>query len=229
MRCRFCCWACGWTLLAATVISVRAAEPPAPQVLLEAKAHALGKWKVVEDFEFKRHGPVTVKDGTITLAAGTPGTAIRYDGKLPTMDYEIALDAMRVEGDDFFCGMTFMVGDEPLSLILGGWGGRVIGLSCIDGEPAVENETCDYRDFENKHWYAIRVRVTKPKIEVWIDKQRVIDFKTEDKRLSIWFDKDCVTPLGIATWRTTGALKNIRVTQLPAAKAEKKPTGAAAR
>ena len=189
-----------------------AAEPTKPRELFDGKT--LGQWKVVEDFDFKRHGKVEVKDGAIQLAAGTPGTCIRYDGKLPTMDYEITLDAKRVDGDDFFCGMTFMIGDEPLSLILGGWGGKTCGLSCIDGEPAVENETCDFRDFENGRWYAVRVRVTKPKVEVWVDNKSLVDFKREDKRLSIWFEKECVTPLGIATWRTTGAVKNIKVAEL---------------
>ena len=194
----------------------RAAEPPKPQDLFDGKS--LGAWKVVEEFEFKRHGPVEVKDGRIVLGAGQPGTAIRYPGKLPTMDYELSLEAMRVSGDDFFCGMTFPVGERPLSLIVGGWGGRVVGLSCIDGEPAAENETCDYRDFENGRWYRIRVRVTQPKIEVWIDKDKVVDFQTADKKLTIWFEKECVTPLGIATWRTSAALRNICVTPLSKSK-----------
>ncbi len=172
---------------------------------------SLGRWKVVEQFEFRRHGEVTVRDGAIVLGAGKPGTCIRYDGAVPKIDYEILLEAQRVEGDDFFCGMTFMVDDEPLSLILGGWGGKTCGLSCIDGEPAAENETCEFRDFENGRWYAIRVRVTKPRIQVWVDSEQLIDFHRADKRLSIWFEKECVTPLAIATWRTTGAVKNLKV------------------
>lgn len=172
---------------------------------------SLGRWKVVEQFEFRRHGEVTVRDGAIVLAAGKPGTCIRYDGEVPKIDYEISLEAQRVEGDDFFCGMTFMVDDEPLSLILGGWGGKTCGLSCIDGEPAAENETCEFRDFENGRWYAIRVRVTKPRIQVWVDSELLIDFQRDDKRLSIWFEKECVTPLAIATWRTTGAVKNLKI------------------
>lgn len=171
----------------------------------------LGNWKVVEQFEFRNHGPVEVRDGAIILGAGRPGTCIRYDGRLPSINYEILLDAQRVDGEDFFCGLTFMVGDEPLSLILGGWGGKTCGLSCIDGEPAAENETCEFRDFENKRWYAVRIRVTKPKIQVWLDNEKLIDFEREDKRLSIWFEKECVTPLAIATWRTTGAVKNLRI------------------
>ena len=38
------------------------------------------------------------------------------------MDYELRLEAKRVEGGDFFCGLTFPVGKEYCTLILGGWG-----------------------------------------------------------------------------------------------------------
>lgn len=188
------------------------ADPPKGNGTVELfDGKSLGRWKVVEQFEFRRHGEVAVRDGAIVLGAGKPGTCIRYDGDVPKRDYEIVLEAQRVEGDDFFCGMTFMVDDEPLSLILGGWGGKTCGLSCIDGEPAAENETCEFRDFENGRWYAVRVRVTKPRVQVWIDGEQLIDFERGDKRLSIWFEKESVTPLAIATWRTTGSVRNLKI------------------
>jgi len=176
----------------------------------------LGEWKVVDNFDFRNHGKVEVRDGTIVLEKGKPGTAVRFSGKLPKSNYEISLEAMRVDGDDFFCGMTFPVGEKWLSLIVGGWGGQVVGLSCIDGEPAAENETCNYKEFNNKQWYKIRVRVTPQKVEAWIDKEKLVDLVTKDRKLTIWFEPESVTPLGIATWRTTGALRNIRVTNLDA-------------
>jgi hypothetical protein len=49
------------------------------------------------------------------------------------MNYEIKLEAKKVTGNDFFCGMTFPVGDSFCSFIVGGWGGPVVGLSSIDG------------------------------------------------------------------------------------------------
>jgi hypothetical protein len=192
--------------------SAAAAEPAKPRSLFDGKS--LGDWKIVDDFEFKRHGKIEVKDETIALGAGTPGSCIRYAGKLPTMNYEIALEAMRVEGDDFFCGMTFMIGEQPLTLIVGGWGGQTCGLSCIDGEPAAENETCDFKEFENNRWYKIRLRVTEPKVEVWIDDGKLVDFERGEKQLSIWFEKECVAPLSIATWRTAAAVRNICLTEL---------------
>jgi hypothetical protein len=187
----------------------------------------LGQWKVTADYDFKKHGKVEVKNGTIVLGKGQPGTAIRYSGKFPKMDYEIALDAMRTDGEDFFCGLTFPVGDRLLSLIVGGWGGRVVGLSCVDGEPAVENETCQYRDFHNQHWYHIRLRVTPARIEAWIDREKLVDLPTEDRKFTIWFEPESVSPLGIATWRTGAALRNISVRRLTAKQkpAEARPAG----
>ena len=176
----------------------------------------LGRWQVVGKFDFINHGKVEVKDGTLLLGMGRPGTGVRYRGKLPKIDYEIALEAMRVEGNDFFCCVTFPVADSALSLVVGGWRGPVVGLSLIDGEPAVENETCLYKKFKMKRWYKIRVRVSRAKVEAWIDKEKVVDFKTKDRKLSIYFEREAALPLGLATWKTTGALRNIRVRTLQA-------------
>jgi len=174
----------------------------------------LGRWEVAQRFDFINHGKVEVKDGTLVLGKGKPGTAVRFTGKFPKIDYEVSLDAMRVDGGDFFCGMTFPVGDDALTLIVGGWRGPVVGLSCINGEPAVDNETCLYKEFKTKQWYRIRLRVTRERIQAWIDKEEVVDLATEDRKFSILFEPETALPLGIATWDTTGALRNIRVRRI---------------
>jgi len=199
-------------VIVATVLMTCPAKAETWKTLFDGKT--LKGWEVVTRFDFINHGKVTVKDGNLIVGTGRPGTAVRYTGEMPKMDYEISLEAMRVEGSDFFCGMTFPVGKDALSLILGGWGGRVIGLSCIDEEPAAENETCDYRDFEQKQWYHIRLRVTQAKIEAWIDKDQIIDLPTKDRKFTIWFEPETALPLAVATWETTGALRNIRVRRL---------------
>ena len=188
------------------------AKGPEWKSLFDGKT--LGKWEVAQRFDFIKHGKVEVKDGRLVLGKGRPGTAVRFTGKFPKMDYEVELEAMRIDGEDFFCGMTFPVGKAALSLILGGWGGSVAGLSCTDDEPAVENETCRYEEFKNGRWYKVRLRVTKAKVEAWIDKQKIVDFATENHKLSIWFEPETALPLGIATWRTTAAVRNIRVSRV---------------
>ena len=174
----------------------------------------LDRWEVVGRFDFRKHGKVEVRNGNLMLGAGQPGTCARFSGKMPKIDYELSLEAMRVDGEDFFCGLTFPIEEKALSLIVGGWRGPVVGLSCIDDEPAVENETCRYMKFENKRWYRIRLRVTARRIQVWIDKEKVVDFVPTDRELSIWFERETVLPLGIATWETTGAVRKIRVRKI---------------
>jgi hypothetical protein len=90
----------------------------------------------------------------------------------------------------------------------------VVGLSSIDGEPAVENETCTYEDFEKKHWYRVRLRVAQPTIEVWIDQEKVVDLATQGRKFTIYWAMEPALPFGIATWRTTGAIRDIRVRPL---------------
>ena len=179
------------------------------QSLFDGKT--LGKWKVIDKYDFSRHGKVYVEDGRMVISEGKPASGVRWTGPFPKIDYEVTLEGMRVAGDDFFCGLTFPVGKLPLTLVLGGWGGSVVGLSSIDGEPAVENETCRYVDFEQNRWYRIRLRVTQSKVEAWIDKEKVVDLQTKDRKFTIYWEMEPALPFGIATWYTTGALRNIRV------------------
>src|SRR6201999_3710283 len=129
---------------------------------------ALGDWKVTQ---FGTEGKVEVKDGAIILSLGDGCTGVTWKGKeLPKTDYEIQLQAKRVDGSDFFCGLTFPVSDSFCSFIVGGWGGGVVGISSVDGEDASQNDTTKYMAFTNDKWYTITVRVTKEKIQCWIDK-----------------------------------------------------------
>jgi hypothetical protein len=174
----------------------------------------LGKWKIVTKYDFKNHGPIEIQDCTIAIAAGSPGSGICWKGKTPKNDYEISLEAERTAGSDFFCGLTFPIEESYCTLIVGGWGGTIIGLSNIDDSPAVENMSCTSREFKNNRWYNIRLRVTAQNIEVWIDKEKVIDQPTKNHKFKIWWQMEPFRPLGIATWKTSSALKNIRIKKL---------------
>jgi hypothetical protein len=192
-----------------------------PRSLFDGKS--LGDWK---ESAFPSQGRVKVEDGKIVIGFGEGCSGITYKGKFPTTNYELSLEAMRVDGSDFFCGLTFPVKpaedhprrdkekkDEvwPCTLILGGWGGGVVGLSSIDGSDASENATSSYKEFESGKWYKVRVRVTPKKIEAWLDKEKAIDLTIGDRQLSIRLEVEESKPLGIATWRTTGAIKNVEV------------------
>lgn len=180
-----------------------------PMALLDATG--LANWKVAEENDFEKHGPVEYRDGQLLLGQGKPGTAVRWKRDFPRSGYQVTLEAQRVAGDDFFCGLTFPVGDSYCSLILGGWGGGVTGLSNIDDMAAVENETTGYVKFEQDRWYRVRLRVTDERIAAWVDDEQIVDVARKDRKFSIWWEQEPVRPFGIATWNTAAALRKIRL------------------
>ena len=93
---------------------------------------------------------------------------------------------------------------------MGGWGGWVVGLSCIDGYYAVDNETCHVEEFENNKWYNVRVRVTKPRIDVFLNDKKIIELETKDRKFETSWEMEPCMPLGFASWYTTGAIRKIR-------------------
>ena len=148
-------------------------------------------------------------------SSSEPHSGILRDGEPPArMNYEIELEAMRTQGGDFFCGLTFQVNQDPCTLICGGWGGSLVGLSSIDDLDASENQTATIIEFKNNTWYKIRLRVTKEQITVWIDDKEVIKQELEGRKISIRNEvKPCV-PLGLSTWNTAAAIRNFRLRKL---------------
>ena len=140
-----------------------------------------------------------------------------FRSDVPRQGYELALDAQREEGNDFFCGLTFPVGADPCTLIVGGWGGGLVGLSSIDGEDAAHNATTSYKEFKTGRWYAVRVRVTPERITCFIDEEQVVDQPLAGHRISVRDEVVPSQPLGIATYATTALVRNIRWRPLPAA------------
>jgi hypothetical protein len=122
---------------------------------------------------------------------------------------------MRVDGSDFFCGLTFPVGEKPCTLVLGGWGGSLCGLSSIDHFDASENSTTRMISFENGKWYRVRLRVIPDRIQAWLNEEDLVDVDITDKNIDIRIEVEESKPLGIATWNTAGAVRNIRLKKLP--------------
>ena len=187
------------------------ADPAAWRPLFDGRD--LGGWKPTA---FGGEGEVGVDDGTILIPMGSDMSGITWTGDFPRQRYEIQLEAARIDGNDFFCGLTFPVGDDPCSLIVGGWGGGVVGLSSIDGLDAANNATTQFRDFKQGRWYAVRVRVSPERIECFLDEERVIDQPLAGRTISIRDEVSLSKPLGVATYATTARLRNIRWRPLPA-------------
>ena len=189
---------------------VWAADEPDWKPLFDGKT--LEGWKVTN---FGGEGEVTVKDGQIVMEFGSSMTGITYSGEFPKTNFEISLEAMRVDGNDFFCGLTFPVADSHCSFILGGWGGAIVGLSSIDGHDASENETTQYKRFESDQWYKVRVRVTPERIEAWIDDKAVVDQDIAGRKITTRREVDLSKPLGISAYETRAVLRKLQYRELP--------------
>ena len=210
-------------LAAATADELASKKEPAPAAkdkadwkpLLDGKS--LAGWKKTN---FGGEGAVSVKDGMVVMESGNDMTGFHYTrGDFPRMNYEVTLEGKKLNGNDFFCTTTFPVGDDFCSLVVGGWGGTVVGLSRIDGSDAVDNETMQIKQFKKDQWYRVRIMVTPQKIEAWIDDEKLVDLATKGKKISLRGECEASKPFGIATWRTEGAVRDVRVRSLtPAVK-----------
>ena len=98
--------------------------------------------------------------------------------------------------------------------IPGGWGGGTVGLSNIDGYSAVENETTTFTSFENSKWYRIRLQVTTKRIEGWIDDARKFSVERKGQKFAIWPQQEPSKPLGITTYYTKAALRELKFKSL---------------
>jgi len=164
--------------------------------------------------EYNYGGKIEVKDSCIIVGMGRELSGITWNGPVLRMNYEINLDAIRLEGYDFFCGLTFPYDSTYCSLIVGGWGGSTTGLSNINDYDAAENETTDYVPFNANQWYHIRLRVRKNRIAAWIDDKNIVNLQTTGKKINIRFDIEESLPLGIATYQTKAGFKNITLKKL---------------
>ncbi len=218
-------------LTALTVVRPALADEPkpaAPAPKAEAPMIAqndLTGWKIVS--EMTDHGPVTVKDGVLSLGEGKPMTGVVYTGpkKLPVDDYEVTFEARRVDGADFFAALTFPVRDDKTfaTFILGGWGGSLTGISCINFQSADENEASGTFNFENGKWYKIRLEVSSKRLVGHIDSHDCFDVSIEDKKISLRFgDIEYCKPFGFATYLTKGEIRNLQIKKAGEKSAEKK-------
>jgi hypothetical protein len=180
----------------------------------------LEDWRIVEKWDFEKHGEIFFKNGILHFEAGNPFTGVQYNGEksLPRMNYEIIFEAKRTSGEDFFIGVVFPVGEEYLSFVAGGWGGTVVGLTNLGGEPAVENESCALMDFQQDHWYTLRLRVSEKWIELWIEDEeesrKMIDIDHPRFQLSLYWEQEPLRPFGISSWRTGSAFRSVRFREL---------------
>ena len=177
-----------------------------------------GEWV---DAEMEGTGAVGLHDAVIALATGRPMTGIRFDGwdgaGLPLLDYAASYETRRVAGRDFFGTLTFPVGslDRCVSLVIGGWGGAVVGISSIDDADAGGNETRSEQVFQDGQWYRVRIEVRSDDIRAFIDDRIVVNVNIKGRRLSLRAGEiQKCAPFGFASYATEGEVRKVRVERL---------------
>jgi len=198
-------------------------DPPATQLAPATQAatdadwktlfdgKTLGNWKVTD---FGGEGKVTIDNDSLILTQCKSFTGITWKGPLPSkMNYEIELDAQRVAGADFFCGLTFPVNNSYASLIIGGE--DVCGISNLDGKDAARDDAKRQHQFKNGTWYHIRIRVAGGRIIAWIDDKKMVDVETVGQNVCPRPGVEKSEPFGIASYQTTAAIRKVRIRKVP--------------
>ena len=91
------------------------------------------------------------------------------------------------------------------------------GMCC--GVKLNSYHTTKFIRFDSKRWYRVRIRVTHEKIEAWLDAEKIVDLPLAERKITLRFGEiDLSRPLGIATYQTTAALREIKLRQLDASK-----------
>lgn len=204
--------------LARVEADVPGAVVPASQAAADADSwislfdgRTLNGWKVSD---VGGQDSVAVKEGAIHMGMGETTTGVACTRPVPRDGYEVSLEMTRLAGVDFPCALTFPVGEEQLTFVIGGWGGTVTGVSCIDGYDAANNSYSRYVKIEDRRWYAVRVVVTRGSVECWLDGERLIRIQRGQRKFSVRLEVEEFVPLGISTWQTHGAVRNIKLRRL---------------
>jgi hypothetical protein len=191
---------------------------PGPSTWSMLDAPLSSHWKLTGNPD---NGTFELSANELVLSQGKPMTCTRFDAwesmGLPTCDYAITFEAQRVEGHDFFAAITFPVRriDTCATLVVGGWGGGLVGISSIDGEDASVNATRSEQQFVNGQWYRFRLEIRSDELKAWMNDNPVINASIKARTISLRIgDIEGCAPFGVATYFTKGRVRNLVVSKL---------------
>ena len=208
-----------WSLVACLLGASALPAQEAPAKDAEPKEWVLFNGKSLQDWEtvdIGGSGQVDLEGGCMIINMGDSLSGVVYKkaADLPLTNYEITLQAKRLQGVDFFCALTFPYGDlkRCATLVLGGWGGSVTGISSIDDLDAANNATGSYQRYEDDKWYPVRLRVTPENLSAWVADKQVVDIDTKGRKISMRPGPiETYAPLSLTTFTTTAAIKDVRL------------------
>lgn len=204
------------TMALALTLGCTAPSPPTPsapwQPLFDGQS--LNGFAVTD---FGGQGEVAVHDGALHLGIGSPLTGVTWTGPFADggENYELEITAARCIGNDFFVGLTFPVGSEFATLVLGGWGGSVCGLSSLDGRDAANNATRTTRSFVKGRDYTVLVTVAADRVTASLDGEPLCSAPRGAVRFGLRPEVLLSRPLGLASFATETAMRTLRWRRLP--------------
>jgi alpha-N-arabinofuranosidase len=160
-------------------------------------------------FELNSAGQWSVQNGVIAQLGGGVNKRLTF-GDPAWTDYEYTLEARKTGGAEGFLILFRVAGDADFYWAnLGGWGNKRHGLE--RGRAGEERWHGVGRHvpgtIEKNRWYRIRVRCEGPQFQVWLDAERIIDFR--DDQLAHLRGK-----VGVGTWATQAEYRQVRVATL---------------
>lgn len=177
-----------------------------------------GTWTYVD---FGSNGGVELEKDTLVIHQGERLEGVKYAGKPEdilgaSLDrYEIKLEVQRTGGHDILLGLTFPVGaKESSSLVLGGWGGSVCGISSVDDKDASGNEWKSIRNFEDGKWYAVTLRVDASQVRATLDGKELFSVPRAGHAFGLRAEVEPTAPFGFFTFGTSAKIRNIAVREL---------------
>jgi hypothetical protein len=160
--------------------------------------------------EFGGEGLASIAGNHILLEPGVPLSGVTWTGVPPEAPYVFEVEFTKRYGNDFPCALTFPVAGSHLSLVLGGWGGTVCGLSSLDGLDASRNETRFVRAFPPGVRTHVRVAVSDEVVCAAIDGVEVVRLALAGRTLGVREELLPSRPLGIASFATAVELHSVR-------------------
>lgn len=163
-------------------------------------------------FEQNPFGQWAIQDGQIVQEG--MGTNVRLTfGDEGWRDYEYTLEAKKTAGQEGFLILFRVKNDKEFYWCnLGGWNNErhAIERGLADGNRWGVVGPQPRGRIETGKWYKIKVRCEGARFQVWLGEDRIIDF-TDDQRAHL------SGKVGIGTWGTQAAFRNLTVTGLDGA------------
>jgi hypothetical protein len=169
-----------------------------------------------ESVIFGGEGEVEFDGESIRMGFGSPLTAVAWQGAAELPDeYEIEVVAARLDGSDFFCALNLPIGEQRASVVLGGWGGALCGLSCVNGEDASMNATRSFRGFDRGQSYRLRVRVDAIQVQAWVDDELLFAQTRDGVEFSLRTEVSPAGRLALSCFQTSARIDAVRWRRLP--------------